>query len=99
ATPGAVLTTSAAKVCKAGYASSVRAVSTSTKNKVYAEYGITSHVAYQYEIDHDISLELGGSNAVSNLWPEPNDKKTSNTKDVLENKLHTLVCNHTITLM
>jgi hypothetical protein len=55
-------------------------------------------VAYQYEIDHDVSLELGGSNDINNLWPEPNDKKTSNTKDGLENKLHTLVCNHSIRL-
>jgi Excalibur calcium-binding domain len=98
ATPGAVATTSAKKVCTKGYASSVRNVSTATKNKVYAEYGITSHVTYQYEIDHDISLELGGSNAITNLWPEPNDRKTSNTKDSLENKLHALVCSGQLSL-
>jgi len=98
ATPGAILTTSAAKVCTPGYAKTVRAVSSATKNKVYAEYGITRHVAYQYEIDHDISLELGGSNAVSNLWPEPNDRSTGNSKDSLEDRLHSLVCKGTLSL-
>jgi len=33
-----------------------------------------------------------------NLWPEPNDRKTSNTEDSLEDRLHTLVCHHTISL-
>jgi len=98
ATPGDVLTTSAAKVCVRGYSATVRNVSTSTKNQIYASYGITHHVSYQYEIDHDISLELGGSNSVKNLWPEPNDKARGNSKDVLENKLRSLVCKGTISL-
>jgi hypothetical protein len=98
ATPGAALTTDAATVCAPGYARTVRNVPTSVKEQVYAEYGITSHVPYQYEIDHDISLELGGSNDVSNLWPEPNDKARGNTKDELEDKLHALVCNGSLSL-
>jgi hypothetical protein len=98
ATPGVVATTSAKKVCTTGYAASVRHVTTATKNKIYAEYGITHHITYQYEIDHDISLELGGSNSIANLWPEPNDRKTSNAKDKLENRLHSLVCSGQLSL-
>jgi hypothetical protein len=98
ATPGAVLTADAATLCAAGYARTVRNVPTSVKEQVYAGYGITSHEPYQYEIDHDISLELGGSNDVSNLWPEPNDKARGNTKDELEDKLHALVCNESLSL-
>lgn len=72
-TSGAVLTTDEATVRAPGYAGSVRNVPTAVKDQVSAEYGITSHAPYQYEIDHDISLEPGGSNELTNLWPEPND--------------------------
>jgi hypothetical protein len=98
-TPGAVLTTDAGKVCTSGYSKTVRNVSQAEKDQIYAEYGIPSHVPYQYEIDHDISLELGGSNDPTNLWPEPNDKSTGNTKDALEDKLHELVCVNQISLV
>jgi hypothetical protein len=69
-TPGAVLTTSAAKVCVSGYSSSVRDVPDSEKEAAYARYGVP-HVAYRHEVDHLVSLEVGGSNAITNLWPEP----------------------------
>jgi hypothetical protein len=48
----------------------VRDVPAETKRQVYREYVITSHVTGDYEIDHLISLELGGSNSIRNLWPE-----------------------------
>jgi hypothetical protein len=59
---------------------------------VYARYGV-AHVPYAHEVDHLISLELGGSNAIRNLWPEPYAGRWgARTKDVLENRLHDLVC-------
>lgn len=93
-TPGARLAVTAATVCRSGYASSVRNVPESEKARVYAEYAITHRSPGQYEIDHLISLELGGSNAITNLWPEPNDHPRGylNSKDILENRLHALVC-------
>jgi hypothetical protein len=91
-TPGAILTKNTAKVCVSGYASSVRDVSESEKEAVYARYGIP-HVPYQHEVDHLVSLELGGSNVITNLWPEPYAGRWgARTKDVLENRLHDLVC-------
>jgi len=91
-TPGVVLTTSAAVVCVSGYSSSVRDVPDSEKEAVYARYGIP-HVPYAHEVDHLISLELGGSNAITNLWPEPYAGRWgARTKDALENRLHELVC-------
>jgi hypothetical protein len=92
-TPGDVLPVTAAQVCQSGYSSSVRSVTDSTKNKVYAEYHITSHPTGAFEVDHLISLELGGSNDIKNLWPEPADPRPGfHDKDQLENKLHSLVC-------
>ena len=40
------------------------------KEQVYAEYGIVSHTTGEYEVDHFVPLELGGSNDISNLFPE-----------------------------
>jgi hypothetical protein len=91
-TPGRVLTRRASVVCRPGYASSVRDVSSATKEAVYARYGVV-HTPYAHEVDHLVSLELGGSNAVANLWPEPYAGRWgARTKDVLENRLHALVC-------
>ncbi len=51
------------------------------------------------EIDHIVSLELGGSNDIANLFPEPGSGKASyHVKDKLENKLHDLVCSGAMTL-
>jgi hypothetical protein len=53
----------------------------------------------QYEIDHLIPLELGGSNDAKNLWPQSYRQAWgAHIKDELENKLHKMVCAHQITL-
>ena len=97
-TPGAALAVGTARICVRGYASSVRDVPESEKDAVYARYGIP-HVAYRHEVDHLVSLELGGSNVISNLWPEPYAGRWgARTKDVLEDRLHDLVCSGTIGL-
>jgi len=86
-------------VCKPGYASSTRNVPQSEKNQVYAEYGITSHTTGQYEVDHLVSLELGGSNDISNLWPEAASPKPGfHEKDKVENYLNSQVCSGAISL-
>ena len=99
-TPGATFDVSTSAICRSGYSSSVRNVPQSEKDRVYAEYGILHHSTNQYEIDHLIALELGGSNAVSNLWPELNDHPRGylNSKDLLENRLHSLVCSGSLPL-
>ena len=54
-----------------------------------------------FEIDHLISLELGGSNNIKNLWPQSYTTVTYNarTKDDLENKLHFIICNGQIDIL
>ncbi len=70
-TPGDALPGVTAKeVCVSGYSSSVRSVSSDEKAAVYQRYGIPNEPG-KHEVDHFISLELGGSNMVTNLWPEP----------------------------
>ena len=98
-TPGDVLDVTASDICVSGYSSKVRNVPDSVKTQVYAEYGIVSHKPGDYEVDHLISLELGGSNSIKNLWPEPYfGDLNAHVKDKLENKLHSLVCNGDIDL-
>ena len=91
--PGKVATTDTSRVCKPGYSERVRNVSERTKESVYASYGIRTHTAGQYEIDHIVPLELGGSNSVKNLFPEAARPRPGfHEKDRLENTLHRLVC-------
>ncbi|HLW00003.1 MAG TPA: HNH endonuclease [Ktedonobacterales bacterium] len=99
-TPGDILpNVTKSQVCTSGYATSVRNVPQSEKNQVYAEYGITSHKAGQYEVDHLVSLELGGSNNISNLWPEAASPKPGfHEKDKVENYLNSQVCSGAISL-
>jgi len=93
-TPGAIIATaSVQQICKPGYASGVRNVPESEKNQVYAEYGVKSHKTGEYEVDHLISLELGGSNDIANLWPEAASPRPGfHEKDKVENYLHDQVC-------
>ncbi len=99
-TPGAIIPTATKDViCKPGYSQSVRFVPDSVKSQVYAEYGIERHTPGQYEVDHLVSLELGGSNDIANLWPEAASPKPGfHEKDKVENYLHSQVCSGAIDL-
>jgi hypothetical protein len=98
-TPGDVLPGVTAKeICVPGYSSSVRDVNQSEKDEVYRRYGIKNEPG-KAEVDHFISLELGGSNALTNLWPEPYEPKPgAHEKDTVENYLHAQVCKGAMTL-
>ena len=96
-TPGAVAVGVTKKqVCTPGYTAKVRNVPLSVRKKVFAEYGIPYADASKYEVDHLISLELGGSNDIRNLWPEFGPRP--NPKDKVENTLHRRVCSGAMTL-
>jgi 5-methylcytosine-specific restriction endonuclease McrA len=89
-----------ARVCRSGYSQSVRSVPKSTKDAVYRAYGMSRHFdGRSGEVDHLVSLELGGTNARSNLFPEAaTPRPGSHEKDKLENRLHAEVCSGRITL-
>ncbi|MFH5877398.1 hypothetical protein [Arthrobacter sp. NA-172] len=89
-------------ICKSGYTATVRPPASATdkiKQESLREYG--QNTVHTTEYDHLISLELGGTNSVSNLWPEPNQNGatgTTNPKDAVENTLHKAVCDQKVKL-
>jgi len=99
-TPGDIMIESTKEnICTSGYSASVRNVSNSTKKQVFDSYNIKGEFG-SYEIDHLISLQLGGSNSIKNLWPQSYKLPDwhARKKDGLENRLHSLVCKGEITL-
>lgn len=87
-------------LCTPGYTQGVRNVPEAEKNAVYREYRISTRKPGEYEIDHLISLELGGSNELQNLWPQSyvTCPWNAHVKDKFENYLHSQVCQSKITL-
>jgi hypothetical protein len=99
-TPGVTIASATKdQICVSGYSKGVRNVPEQEKRDVYAEYGITHRTTGEYEVDHYISLELGGSNDIANLFPEASMPKPGfHEKDKVENYLHEQVCSGAISL-
>jgi hypothetical protein len=90
-----------AVICSPGFhTSAIRNVPESEKFAVEREYRMKpGHYGRNLEIDHIVSLELGGSNDISNLFPERlNAHPGYRVKDRLENRVHALVCAGSISL-
>ncbi len=88
-------------ICVHGYTARVRHVTAAEKREDLARYhqALPDWPAGPYEIDHLISLELGGSNDIRNLWPEPyTGPLGARKKDRVENYLHRQVCAGKISL-
>jgi hypothetical protein len=84
-------------ICQKGYTATVRHVTDKQKDEVFKEYGLER--SGDYEVDHLISLELGGSNNTQNLWPQSyNGMWGARIKDALEHRLHNLVCDNKLSL-
>ncbi len=89
-------------ICHSGYTATVRPpvdYTESLKKQGMADYGEPGTAA-DYEEDHLIPLEIGGSPSdPKNLWPEPlNISHGASAKDVVENGLNNLVCDGQMTL-
>lgn len=93
-TPGAVFPdATAAQICRSGYSSSVRDVPAEVSRMVYADYGIAARSPGEFEVDHLVPLELGGSNDIANLWPQAAAPPPGfHEKDQVANFLHAQVC-------
>jgi hypothetical protein len=84
-----------AVLCARGFhTSEVRNVPQSEKFSVEREYGVApGYYGTTLEIDHIVPLELGGSNAIANLFPEPGRGTASyHAKDAVENRAKDAVC-------
>lgn len=84
-------------ICVKGWSGTQRpptSYTTPIKKRLFTDLKLTGSIK-DYELDHDISIELGGNpKDLNNLWMEPwNGVYGARTKDKLENRLHTLVCN------
>lgn len=94
--------------------SGIRNVSETTKKQVYKKakiaYGDRQLCSKGYEVDHRISLELGGTNDISNLQLQAYCREVelsvsfptgvlydAHAKDKEENSLHKQICNKEIT--
>ncbi len=98
-TPGDILEVTKKDVCVVGYTKKVRNVPGSVRKEVFQRYGIPHPTKGAYEVDHLISLELGGSNSIKNLFPQAYQGLwNARVKDALENKLHKLVCTNKLSL-
>ncbi len=101
-TPGAVGKLPVQTLCSRDFhTGTVRHVPESLKQAVCRAYGIDkAHCNGKlYEIDHLISLDLGGTNDQTNLWPQPYfPKPGAKEKDLVENYLHRQVCSGAMTL-
>ena len=99
-TPGAARHVSTREVCRRGSSRDARHVTEAMRRQVFRRYGMPrgNHTgacrgAQGCEIDHLISLELGGANAITNLWPQPfAGRWNARMKDRLELRLHQEVC-------
>lgn len=84
-------------ICVSGFTTKIRPPVSATdkvKREMYSAYSIPDKTPS--ELDHLVSLELGGSNDARNLWIEPG--QIPNPKDAVENALRKAVCEHKVTL-
>jgi len=93
-------------ICVSGYTKTIRPPASYTTQLKIKQLSTLPYSAFKdintkdFEEDHLISLELGGSPTdPKNLWPEPYASSSgARVKDRLENALHALVCSGSIPL-
>jgi hypothetical protein len=90
-------------ICVSGYTATIRPSTSYTNNlktQQIIAYGYSDTSMSDYEEDHFIPLEIGGSaDSAANLWPEPyNITYGAKAKDKVENYLHAQICNGGLTL-
>ena len=80
-------------ICVSGYTAKIRPPEAQTEKfkfgEAYPAYGLPQST--KTELDHNVPLELGGSNDATNLWPEP-ETSIPNAKDYVENAANKAVC-------
>lgn len=87
-------------VCKPGWSDSVRPPTVETnrmKTAAMRAYGVPEELRPVTELDHKVPESLGGASHALNVWPQVSDKPGKgfhNTKDEVESRVHSWVCQH-----
>jgi hypothetical protein len=98
-TPGDAKKVTKEQICAPDYMAKLKATKESTKEEAFERYGLRATNAPGDVLDHLVPVELGGSDDLENLWPQPaKGEWNAAQKDALEQKLHAMVCNGSITL-
>jgi len=98
-TPGAIRPVTLSEICSSTDADLDPAVPASIQDAVLKEYGLPRG-KQNYQIDYLVNPQLGGTNDLKNLWPEPEHEGIWNAraKDELEKHLHQMVCDRKVDL-
>jgi len=93
-TPGATRPIDVRQVCTPGPPDQMATIPVAVRQQVFHEYGMDQSQPREYEVDHLITPELGGTDDIHNLWPEPYSSTEWNAyvKDQLEDHLRQMVC-------
>jgi hypothetical protein len=107
-TPGDSVKITLHELCTKKWGKDRRHVTAAMKREVFESYGLQCKPLFQgshlpacknWEVDHLQSRELGGADAVKNLWPQAYEGEwNAHMKDRVENRLHKEVCTGNITL-
>jgi hypothetical protein len=99
-TPGATRPVRLADICSQRESDLDPTVSPSVQKIVFTEYGIADAPSKDYQVDYLINPQLGGTDDIRNLWPQPYGTTVWNAraKDALEGRLYQMVCEKQIDL-
>lgn len=96
---GDVITVPIDELCLKNYVSQKSSVSVTVQKKVFTKYKVDYPSDGKYQLDHFIPVELGGSNSMDNLWPQPASPKPGfQEKNQVEQYLYKQVCSGAISL-
>jgi Putative zinc-finger len=99
-TPGVTRPVGLADICPRRESDLDPAVPPSVRRVVFKEYGIADVPSKDYQVDYLINPQLGGTDDIRNLWPQPYGTTVWNAraKDALEDRLYQMVCSKQIDL-
>jgi hypothetical protein len=99
-TPGVTRPVTLADICPLNDDDLDPDVEPSKRQAVFDAYGIKSKATGKdYQVDYLINPQLGGTDDIKNLWPEPYSSMwNAHAKDRLEKRLHQMVCERQIDL-
>jgi hypothetical protein len=69
--PGATRSVTTRNLCSGEHTTSPHEIPVALQRQVFAAYGISGESPKSFEVDYLITPELGGSDDIQNLWPQP----------------------------